>query len=525
MLPELTPAVVRAVEAARRYALSHGSAEVEPVHLLHGLLEEEEGRAAALVIAAGLDNSAYRASLPPLKDASGELSAVPLHKQTEAALFAARRLARDLAGESTVASESLLLALFQTDTRLSEAMEPFGFRVAQLEADLLAQRQPPPQLEDSLQLADVTQRMDTARILDACGNRAREGLRVIEDYCRFVLGDAFLTRNLKQLRHDLAETLAELAADWLLGARDTQADVGTDISTEQEGERASPGEVVQVNLKRLQEALRSLEEFGKVHNARLGLALEQLRYRTYTLERAIVVGTSARKRLQEARLYVLLSGAQCAAALDWTIAEAAAGGVQVVQLREKNLNDRALWERARQVRRWTRQAGVLFILNDRPDLARLVEADGVHLGQDDLPVQEARRILGPDALIGVSTHNLEQLRQAILDGASYVGVGPTFHSGTKDFSEFPGLAFVRQAMAETTLPAFVIGGVNLNTIEAAVSAGARRVAVSQAIAAADDPRLVAATLWEALPEISSLRTEITGADRAAFSGEAKESGG
>ncbi len=151
------------------------------------------------------------------------------------------------------------------------------------------------------------------------------------------------------------------------------------------------------------------------------------------------------------------------------------------------------------MRRWTRRAGVLFIVNDRPDVARLVEADGVHLGQDDLPVREARRVLGAEALIGVSTHNVEQLRQAIRDGASYVGVGPTFLSGTKEFAELAGLDFVKVAAAETTLPAFAIGGVNLKTIGAALAAGATRVAVSQAIADADDPRAVAAALRRALP--------------------------
>ena len=158
-------------------------------------------------------------------------------------------------------------------------------------------------------------------------------------------------------------------------------------------------------------------------------------------------------------MYVLLTRARCAAALDWTIQEAATGGATVFQLREKSRGDRELLALARDVRRWTRQAGALLIVNDRPDVARLVEADGVHLGQDDLPVKEARRILGPDALVGVSTHDVAQLRQAVLDGASYVGVGPTFPSGTKDFAELAGLDFVRRAMAETSLPAFVIGGV------------------------------------------------------------------
>src|SRR5205807_6522108 len=127
-----------------------------------------------------------------------------------------------------------------------------------------------------------------------------------------------------------------------------------------------------------------------------GQALEQLRYRSYTIERALILGNSARAKLRDARLYVLLSRASCASALDWTIAEAAAGGAHIVQLREKGLPDRELLGLASRARRWAHKAGLLFIINDRPDIARLVEADGVHLGQDDLPVRQARRILGPD---------------------------------------------------------------------------------------------------------------------------------
>src|SRR5205807_1428505 len=162
----------------------------------------------------------------------------------------------------------------------------------------------------------------------------------------------------------------------------------------------------------------------------------------YTLERAVLLGTAARQRLADARLYVLITGSLCTATLDWTIQEAAAGGAQIIQLREKGLCDRELLERARQVRRWTHKANVLFIMNDRPDLARLAEADGVHLGQEELSVKDARRIVGPDALIGVSTHNLDQVRQAIRDGASYIGVGPAFASATKHFNELPGPEFI-----------------------------------------------------------------------------------
>ncbi|HZY85535.1 MAG TPA: thiamine phosphate synthase [Gemmataceae bacterium] len=497
MIPESTPAVLRALERAQRYATGRGAAQVEPLDLLHGLLEEEEGHAAALAANAGLDRAAYlRARGATASDAPSPV--LPLHPRTGAALEEARRLARELTGEGSVSGESLLPALVRAGPELAGYLGPLGLLAERLESGVQAREAPPLPLEEPLVLADATERIDTARVLDAAANRAREGLRAVEDYCRFVLDDAFLTGRLKELRHGLAEALADLPPGLLLEARETERDIGTALSTPAEMQRTSLLDVARANLKRLQEALRTLEEFGKVLSPRLGQAVEGLRYRAYTLERAILLGSTARHRLEAARLYVLLSGETCTAALDWTIAEAAAGGAHVIQLREKGLSDRELLERARQVRQWTRQAGVLFILNDRPDLARLCEADGVHLGQDDLPVKEARRILGPDALVGVSTHNIEQVRQAVLDGASYIGVGPTFPSGTKNFAELAGPDFIRAAAAETTLPAFAIGGINRETIAKAVAAGAWRVAVSQAIARADDPRRAAAELLRLL---------------------------
>jgi len=249
--------------------------------------------------------------------------------------------------------------------------------------------------------------------------------------------------------------------------------------------------------------LRSLEEFGKTVSPDLGPAIEQLRYRSYTLEQAAFLGASARGRLVGVRLCLLLTGLQCVRSLEETVKEATAGGVDMIQLREKDLSDRELLKKAHETCGWAREAGALFIVNDRPDVARLVEADGVHLGQDDLPVKEARRILGADALIGVSAHSIEQVRQAILDGASYLGVGPTFPSRTKKFSEYPGLDFVRAVAAETMLPAFVIGGVNLETIGAAAAAGARRAAVSQVLCQAENPRAVAEALRQALSDMTA----------------------
>jgi thiamine-phosphate pyrophosphorylase len=393
-----------------------------------------------------------------------------------------------------------MLAVLQNDVGLLEELTAVGLRSAELFQSPSDDPRDPVALDVTVNLDDLVEQHDTDRIMDAAANRAREALRVVEDYCRFSLNDTFLSRQFKVLRHDLANALAEIRPQSLLTARETLTDVGTNISTSSEMVRCSLRDVVIANVKRLQEALRSLEEYGKLYGSILGQRLEALRYRIYSLEKALITGADARSRLAGARLYVLLTAASCRAALDWTIAEAAAGGADVIQLREKNLSDRELLSRARDVRRWTAKAGVLFIVNDRPDIARLADADGVHLGQDDLPIRDARRVIGPDLLIGVSTHNLDQVRQAVLDGASYLGVGPTFPSQTKTFESFAGLEFVRAAAAETSLPSFVLGGVTAANIGQVVAAGGRRVAVSGALANAEEPRAAAAALRAALPE-------------------------
>lgn len=501
---EMTPAAVRALERAADRAAHRGANEVRPEDLLHALLEEEEGRPWELLLHGGADPKAVRQSLevdpPGTPHPAGTL--LPHGAYLADALTRARDVARDLSPGDGVSTDALLLAVLECDRELRRTVEALGLVSARFDA-LLGPKGPPVALDEPLFLASHgSDEIYLARILDANANRAREALRVVEEHCRFVLDDAFLTGQLKRLRHDLTEAMSDVPAAVLLEARETERDVGTSISTSTEHDRHSLTAVVLANCKRLQEALRALEEFGKLRSARLGQTVEQLRYRAYTLERAVVLGGVARHRLTHAQLCVLVSGVGCLGAVDLTIKEAVAGGADMIQLREKTLSDRDLIERARRVRRCTREVGVLFIVNDRPDIARLVEADGVHLGQDDLSVHDARRILGPDALIGVSTHDLQQLRQAILDGASYVGVGPTFSSGTKEFEELAGLEFVRAATAETSLPAFVIGGIRLETIDEAVEAGAVRVAVAQAVCQAEDPQQAARALRMRLPELN-----------------------
>ncbi len=437
-------------------------------------------------VAAGASPEGIRRLYPLCDPLDGTPNGLPLAAMSSAILAHARELTRLHGAEQSVSSDQLFMAALEMDSAARSLLESIGLDFAALK-EHVNPTAPPLRLEVPLDLAPATDTIDTARILDASANRAREALRVIEDFVRFVRADAFLSAEIKTLRHRLADALRQLPEQLLLQARDTPHDVGTAITTEQEMERASPRVVVQANCKRLQEALRSLEEFGKVLEPAFGAAIEQLRYQAYTMERALVMASDVEARLAEASLYVLVTTDSCRASLVGTVREALAGGAQVIQLREKSMTDRRLLATARDLREMTRTAGALLIVNDRPDIALLAEADGVHLGQDDLPVHAARRLLGASGLIGVSTHNLEQVRAAVLDGASYIGLGPTFPSRTKDFGNLAGLEFVRQAVAETTLPAFVLGGVSPANLRQVMDAGGTRVAVSLAVCAAEDP--------------------------------------
>ena len=206
-----------------------------------------------------------------------------------------------------------------------------------------------------------------------------------------------------------------------------------------------------------------------------------------------------RERLGEARLYLLASTSLCPRPLLETIRAAVEGGVDVVQLREKEMTDRDLLHVARRVAEVVADAGALFLVNDSVRIAALAGADGVHLGQDDLPVEAARTVLGPGPLVGVSTHSIEQARTAVVDGADYVGIGPTFATATKDTGHTPrGVDLAADVTRSIEIPAFAIGGVSLENVERLVHAGVRRVAVSSAICGADDPGAVAARMKEIL---------------------------
>jgi thiamine-phosphate pyrophosphorylase len=217
--------------------------------------------------------------------------------------------------------------------------------------------------------------------------------------------------------------------------------------------------------------------------------------------------------LRAARLYVLVDGREACADFVQLVQALVAAGVDVLQLRDKRLSDRDLAQRARLLRQLTRDSATLFIVNDRPDLAVLSEADGVHVGQDELTVADCRKLVGPGRLVGVSTHDLGQARQAVADGADYLGCGPTFPSSTKVFQDFPGLNFLRAVQAEIQLPAFAIGGIDTRNVAQVLDTGCRRIAVSAAVTTADDPAAAVRTLRSTLGEHDDCNRSIAEARR------------
>jgi thiamine-phosphate pyrophosphorylase len=210
------------------------------------------------------------------------------------------------------------------------------------------------------------------------------------------------------------------------------------------------------------------------------------------------------ERLRKARLYFVCDGRPGGEAPDGLLEAAVRGGAGIIQLREKAArSDQELIALARPFRTAADRHGALFILNDRPDLVEACGADGVHVGQDDMPVAQARALAGGGVLVGVSTHSASEIDAACTaeDAArpDQISVGPVWETPTKEGRPGTGLELVRHAAEHATLPWFAIGGIDTENVAEVVEAGARRIVVVRAIRDAEDPKAAARALGDALP--------------------------
>jgi thiamine-phosphate pyrophosphorylase len=313
----------------------------------------------------------------------------------------------------------------------------------------------------------------TSRIVDANLNRLAEGLRVVEDLARFGLDDAALAGRLKRLRHE-AGLLRREWPDALL-ARDSAGDVGRERIKEPD-RRESVGEVLGAALGRVQEALRVIEELAKLDRPAAARRAKAMRYEAYQLERELVPLFDRRAKL--ARLYGLyLILSEPAAGYEHLAEIAVRAKVRAIQLRAKELESGPLLALARRLREITRGSDTLLFINDRPDVARLAEADGVHVGQCDLSVADARAIVGDRMLVGKSTHNFLELRVALAERPDYVAIGPVFGTASKEQPDPTlGVEKARRMLARCMaaapgLPAVAIGGVTAGRLPQLLAAG------------------------------------------------------
>ncbi|HYE04695.1 MAG TPA: thiamine phosphate synthase [Planctomycetota bacterium] len=332
---------------------------------------------------------------------------------------------------------------------------------------------------------------DALRVLDAEGNRAAEGLRALEEVARFVLDDALTAAALKDLRHRLRAALPPVA----VAQRDTAGDVGVGVRADDEMQRANLVALVRANAARVQEATRCAEEFAKLAGVpAYAHACAATRYAVYQLELKLLARLPA-WRLWAVRLYALIDTALTDRPVE-VAAAVARGGAGAVQLRAKGLGARAYRELGARVADACRAHDALFVVNDHAAVARILGADGLHVGQDDLRVADARAVTGALCAIGVSTHERAQVAQAIADGADYLGCGPMYATVTKAHEPARGpelLACVRELCA-ARVPTYAIGGLDLARVRALRPRIPHGVAIAGALCRAADPERAAAEL-------------------------------
>lgn len=345
------------------------------------------------------------------------------------------------------------------------------------------------------------------RILDANLNRASEAARILEEIARFMLDDKDLSEKLKNIRHKI-NAVQEESYSGYLDARDSENDVGVEIKNSDK--RIDIENIFKANIKRLQQSLRTLAEYS-VENSENAALFEKLRYTSYTLEKIMWEGVNAlinggKSSLDKKCLYLVTNSDKFATEDEFldAVASALQGGVDVLQLREKNMSAKKILELGKKLKQLCSEYGATFIVNDRIDIAALLNADGVHLGQDDLDVNSARKILGKDKIVGISTHAPEQALKAVADGADYIGVGPVFATPTKEGRIPVGLEYVKWASENIDIPAFAIGGIDEENIEQVIEAGAKRVAVVRAIINANRPQKAAESFCKKLNKSSTI---------------------
>ncbi|MFI4912061.1 MAG: thiamine phosphate synthase [Sedimentisphaeraceae bacterium JB056] len=338
------------------------------------------------------------------------------------------------------------------------------------------------------------------RIIDVNFNRAREAARVMEEFARFALNNPQLSGRVKSLRHKLSAQISSLDQKCLIMSRDSVDDVGLGLKVEGQLSRKSGIDVFTAAAKRLPEALRTLSETTQTFDPQMASDIEALRFQAYELEKDILIKLDTSELYKDVRLYVLIDNS-AGDKFQWLAEQCIEGGADCLQLRCKNADDGVRYDYGRKLADLCKGSGVISVINDSVDIALACGADGVHLGQDDMPPSAARSIYTRPLLTGLSTHNIDQLKEAIAMDVDYVGIGPAFSTTTKPEIDVAGLGYVRNAvemLSGTGIGHAVIGGIDDANLTQVLEAGAKCVAVHSVVTGSDKPKEVCKKLKEEL---------------------------
>jgi len=322
------------------------------------------------------------------------------------------------------------------------------------------------------------------QIIDANLDRAREGLRVLEDWARFGLGNEKYVEKIKNFRQILGKNHLEV----FKLSRNHIEDKCKGLSQQEQFNRKTFEQIIRSNSARVQEALRVIEEFSKLQNYELSKIASEIRYEIYTIEIELLSYSKFKKSeeiLKENDLYVITDQKDNLLEI---IEEILIAGVRIIQHRFKTGTDQAHLQEAIQIKNLCKRYNSLFIVNDRLDIALASNADGIHLGQDDLDLKTARKLLGYSKIIGISANNAIDISNALEEGCDYIGIGPVFETTTKKDKIPLGIENIKTLTKDLNIPWFAIGGIKSNNISYLKRNGFKKVALVSELMNSEDPK-------------------------------------
>ena len=322
------------------------------------------------------------------------------------------------------------------------------------------------------------------QIIDANLDRAREGLRVLEDWARFGLGENDYVKRIKNFRQILGKNHLEIYKK----TRNYIEDRSKGLTHIEQFNRKTSEQIISSNAARVQEALRVIEEFSRLHNHELSKIASDIRYEIYTLEIDLLISSKCKNSeriLKENDLYVITDQKEN---LLETIEAILSVGVKIIQHRFKKGTDKENLQEAIQIKNLCNRYNALLIINDRVDIALAANADGIHLGQDDLDLKNARKLLGFSKIIGISANNEIDISNAVKEGCNYIGIGPVFKTKTKKGKKPLGIDKIKTLTKNINIPWFAIGGITTNNITYLKSNGFKKVALVSQIMNSEDPK-------------------------------------